>query len=145
MLAAFGWAAALGGCAQDFDEDYGVYHSTSSITPQRTAKVKPKIPMPDRALLETPAEPDCGAGQIPRRAGRPESATATAGLATPAAGEEVTANDANADLALRIKLEYERECYRQAEARMRDRLKLLQASTTQTMKAVKGAEQGAAR
>ena len=140
-------AAVLGGCAQDFDEDYGVYYSGDPATPRRTAaKIKPKIPqipLPDRALLEAPAEPDCGAAQGPRRPGRPESATATAGLATPAAAEEGAANDANADLALRIKLEYERECYRQAEARMRDRLKQLQASTTQTVKAVKGTEQGA--
>jgi hypothetical protein len=139
-------AAVLGGCAQDFDEDYGVYYSGDSATPRHTAKIKPKIPqipLPDRALLETPAEPDCGAAQGPRRPGRPESATATAGLATPTAAEEGAAGDANADLALRIKLEYERECYRQAEARMRDRLKQLQASTTQTVKAVKGTEQGA--
>jgi hypothetical protein len=46
------------------------------------------------------------------------------------------AGDANADLALRIKLEYERECYRQAEVRMRDRVKQLQTST----KAAKGSE-----
>jgi len=139
-------AAVLGGCAQDFDEDYGVYYSGDPATPRRTAKIKskiPQIPLPDRALLEAPAEPDCGAAQGPRRPGRPESATATAGLATPTAAEEGAANDANADLALRIKLEYERECYRQAEARMRDRLKQLQASTTQTVKAVKGTEQGA--
>jgi hypothetical protein len=136
-------AAVLGGCAQDFDEDYGVYYSANSAAQQRTAKIKPKIPLPDRALLETPAEPDCGAAQAPRRPGRPESATATAGLATPTAAEEGAAGDGNADLALRIKLEYERECYRQAEARMRDRLKQLQAFTTQTVKAVKGTEQGA--
>jgi hypothetical protein len=136
-------AAVLGGCAQDFDEDYGVYHSANSAAPQRTAKAKPKIPLPDRALLEIPPEPDCSAAQAPKRPGRPQGATATAGLATPAAAEEGTAGDANADLALRIKLEYERECYRQAEARMRDRLKQLQASTSQTVKAVKGAEPGA--
>ena len=35
--------------------------------------------------------------------------------------------DANAALALRIKLEYERECYRQAEQRVRARLKKLLA------------------
>jgi len=139
-------AAVLGGCAQDFDEDYGVYYSGDSAAPRRTAKIKAKslqIPLPDRALLEAPAEPDCGAAQAPRRPGRPENATATAGLATPAAAEEGAAGDGNADLALRIRLEYERECYRQAEARMRDRLKQLQASTTQTVKAVKGTEQGA--
>ena len=146
VIAVIACAVASGGCAQDFDDAYSVYYS-GDAAPRKTAKIKPKtpqIPLPDQALLESPAEPDCGAAQAPRRPGRPESATATAGLATPAAASDGGASDdANADLAIRIKLEYERECYRQAEARTRERLKQLQASTTQTVKAVKGAEQGA--
>jgi hypothetical protein len=35
-----------------------------------------------------------------------------------------------------IKLEYERECYRKAEIRVRDRLKRLQAAAAETIKAV---------
>jgi hypothetical protein len=50
-------------------------------------------------------------------------------------------SETNADLALRIKLEYERECYRQAEARVREQLRKLQASTSETIKAVKQLEQ----
>ena len=39
-------------------------------------------------------------------------------------------------LALRIRLEYERECYRKAEMRVRVQLEQLQASTAETIKAV---------
>jgi hypothetical protein len=49
--------------------------------------------------------------------------------------------DRNADLALRIKLQYERECYRQAEMRVRDRLRQLQSSVSETIKSVNRTEQ----
>jgi hypothetical protein len=44
--------------------------------------------------------------------------------------------DRNAELALRIKLEYERECYRQAEIRVRDRLRQLQGSVSESIKSI---------
>jgi hypothetical protein len=47
----------------------------------------------------------------------------------------------NAELALRIKLEYERECYRQAEMRVRQRLHQLQSSVGETVKSVNRTEQ----
>lgn len=127
----------LGGCGRDLkvDEVYGGYYppnSADSVAPKRVAKVKPKAPQADRALLETPPEPDCGAQKSP---GRPETAAAKSELTTQSIPEGA-AGDPNADLAMRIKLEYERECYRQAEQRMRDRVKQLQVST----KAAKGAE-----
>jgi hypothetical protein len=49
----------------------------------------------------------------------------------------------NAELALRIKLEYERECYRQAEMRVRERLHQLQSSIGETVKSVNRTEQPA--
>jgi hypothetical protein len=127
----------LGGCAAQplkFDEASGtpIYpaDSADSVAPKRVAKAKPKVQSANRAL-ETPAEPDCGAERGPGRA-----AAAKAEQAIPDG-----AGDPNADLALRIKLEYERECYRQAEARMRDRVKQLQTSS----KAAKGSESGERR
>jgi hypothetical protein len=48
--------------------------------------------------------------------------------------------DRNAEMALRIKLEYERECYRQAEARVRERLHQLQSSISETVKSVNRSE-----
>jgi hypothetical protein len=132
VLSAVVCAVMLGGCAAQelkIDEVYGGYYpadSADSVARKRVAKAKPKAPAADRALLEVPPEPDCGAQK-----GRTEAAS---DLTTQSiiGGD----GDPNADLALRIKLEYERECYRRAEARMRDRVKQLQAST----KAAKGAE-----
>jgi hypothetical protein len=49
--------------------------------------------------------------------------------------------DRNAELAVRIKLEYERECYRQAEIRVRDRLRQLQGSVSETIKSINRVEQ----
>jgi hypothetical protein len=49
--------------------------------------------------------------------------------------------DRNAELAVRIKLEYERECYRQAEIRVRDRLGQLQGSVSETIKSIHRTEQ----
>jgi hypothetical protein len=132
VVATFVCVLMLGGCAAQplkFDEASGTYYpadSADSVAPKRVAKGKPKAPAAKRAVLETPAEPDCGAQKSP---GRAETAKAEPSM-TEGAG------DANADLALRIKLEYERECYRQAEARMRDRVKQLQTSG----KAGKGSE-----
>jgi hypothetical protein len=122
VLAALACAVMLGGCGQGLkiDEVYGGYYppnSANSVAPKRVAQVKPKPPATARALLKTPSEPDCGVQK-----GRPESA-------------DSASTDPNAELATRIRLEYERECYRQAEARMRDRVKQLQSA-----KAAKGSE-----
>jgi hypothetical protein len=134
VVAALVCALMLGGCAAQplkFDEASGTYYpdnSADSVAPKRLAKAKSKAPAANRAQQETPDEPDCGAYKSPGRA-EPAPARAEQSM-TEGAG------DANADLALRIKLEYERECYRQAEVRMRDRVKQLQTST----KAAKGSE-----
>jgi hypothetical protein len=69
-----------------------------------------------RALLSPPRKPECDA----EAAGNPPVAT----------------GDGNADLALRIKLEYERECYRQAELRVRRQLKALQAAVSEEVAAL---------
>jgi len=44
-------------------------------------------------------------------------------------------------MALRVKLEYERACYRQAEIQVRKRLRQLQGSVGETIKSAKRAEQ----
>ena len=149
VILAAACAILLVGCTPEYgDYDYAMPH-TSAAAARRSASTAPKIPLPDRALLTAQGEPDCDSqgGQQRADKDRPRLAAgrtegATAGLVVPTLPEGGQA-DPNADLALRIKLEYERECYRQAEARMRERLKQLQASTTQTVKAVKGADQGA--
>jgi len=65
------------------------------------------IPMPGRTLLTPQPEPDC----------------------------KFTASDTDADD--RQKLDYERQCYRHAEMIVRSRLRLLQGSVGETIKAVK--------
>jgi hypothetical protein len=69
-----------------------------------------------RTLLAAPRKPECDA----EAAGNPP----------------IAAGDGNADLALRIKLEYERECYRQAELRTRRQLKALQAAVSEEVAAL---------
>jgi hypothetical protein len=120
-------ALALAGCAPDYDAYTDAVSERAVTRPKKHVAAKP-VPLPNQALLAPQRQPDCEA----------EMADAQR-LASLAPLEP----DANADLALRIKLEYERECYRQAEMRVRDRLQKLQASTTDTIKAVKQMEQSA--
>ena len=68
------------------------------------------IPLPGRALLERQPEPDC-AFRGP--------------LSNPATAEET-----------RMKLDYEQQCYRQAESIVRARLNQLQDSVDETVRAV---------
>jgi hypothetical protein len=77
-------------------------------TPVRVASRGP-IPLPDRALLERQGEPDC-AFRGP--------------VSSPATPEET-----------RMKLDYEQQCYRQAESIVRSRLNQLQDSVDETVRA----------
>jgi rare lipoprotein A (peptidoglycan hydrolase) len=77
---------------------------------------QPAVPLPERALLTSPAQFDC------------EFKTASPG----------TQAGSGADGALRTKLDYERQCYRHAEMIARDRLRRLQAAVGETIRAVKG-------
>jgi Protein of unknown function (DUF3551) len=78
-----------------------------------------QIPLPNRALLTPPAEFNC------------EINAAAPGQSSPGPPPA----QADADTALRAKLDYERQCYRHAEMILRDRLLLLQAQTGETIKA----------
>jgi hypothetical protein len=63
-----------------------------------------------------------------------------AARAEKAAAQAPAEHDANAALTTRIRLEYERECYRQAELRVRKRLQALQAAAREAVKAAAEAE-----
>jgi hypothetical protein len=76
----------------------------------------------DQALLVAPQKPECG------------EATARLRPTTPA-------TDQDANLALRIRLEYERECYRHAELAVRKRLKKLQSAARAATKPRAATEQ----
>jgi hypothetical protein len=152
------FALAVTGCAPHYwegDDMYGAAEASPKPRPRAAAKAAAKIPLPSRALLAPQAEPKCedmkaatgslktasveskrmadsaGATNEPTKAIQPQDAGTTAAAAPP----PVT-GDAEAGLSLRIKLEYERECYRQAELRARGRLNQLQESVGATIKAV---------
>jgi hypothetical protein len=82
--------------------------------PGKATVARKSIPLPSRALLAPPAAPDCT-------------------YRAPAGSTE----DA------RVKLDYERQCYRHYEMIARQRLMLLQASVERTIRAVRQAEQSA--
>ena len=124
-------AAALTGCAQDYS-DYTESIADGRPAAHRRSASKKSIPLPSQALLAPQDKPDCES--TVRHL--PSSGASAAVAPTPAP----TTPETNADLTLRIKLEYERECYRQAEARVREQLRKLQASASDTIKAVKQLE-----
>jgi len=123
-LAAALCALALGACAPEY-KDYGYAASPSSAPRPVKAARRPTLVPPSAELLAQPRQPSCEAELADARK--------MASLAPPPP-------DANAELALRITLEYERECYKQAEARLRAQLQTLQAWTVETVKASKRRE-----
>jgi hypothetical protein len=118
-------ALSLAGCAQAYSDYTESVPDRPAISPRRQV-AKKTIPLPNQALLVVPGKPDCEAGG---------QQLASAAVVPPSPPSEK-----NADLALRIKLEYERECYRQAESRVREQLRKLQASASDTVRAVKQLE-----
>src|SRR5262245_23766142 len=90
-------AALLAGCDR---ARYSAVERTASISPRPTSRPisRAAIPLPIRAQLSAPAEPDC----------------------------EYKTTEPNVDE--RQRLDYERQCYRHAAMIMRERLRLLQSS-----------------
>ena len=122
-------ALALTGCVPAYSH-HTERLSDGPVAASKRQVAKKAVPLPSQALLAPQATPDCeGKGQ-----GQQLASTDASAVVAPRP-------ETNADLALRIKLEYERECYRQAEARVREQLRKLQASTSETIKAVKQLEQ----
>jgi hypothetical protein len=112
LLIAIG-GVGLGGCSELLDEDYAV---------AAEAQHAPRLPVPNRALLTPPRPPNCE--------GKPAS---SGGDSPYYAGEDVAA--------LRTKLEADKECYRKAELKTRERLKQLQAATAEMVRGLQRLEQ----
>ena len=93
-----------------------------------------RIPLPKTALLKRQPPPSCEY--------RTASLDDTSKRGQQDGGPPA---EANPDLALRTKLDYERQCYRHAEMIARSRLKSLQESVQDTVKAVKRSETGQAQ
>jgi hypothetical protein len=92
--------------------------------------------LPGRALLNPPADIDCEFKDSSREdaGGAPQP--------SPARARGAAAQD---DAAVRMKLDYERQCYRHDEMILRDSLRLLQVSMGETIKAVNRCERTAAK
>ena len=129
--------AATSGCAPPYHGD---------DFPRPRTRSQSRVPLPKAALLAPQAAPDCGEAKTAdaRPAAGNSKRMASAAVPEPASSATVPPSpdaDRNAELALRIKLEYERECYRQAEMRVRERLHQLQSSIGETVKSVNRTEQ----
>ena len=111
VLAGVVCVVALAGCAPNAAQRGSSI--TANPSPSTRSVSTKLIPLPGRALLQAQPEPDCQFKII---------------------GQEDTSLDTS-DAAL-LKLDYERQCYRKAETIARARLRLLQVSVGETIKAV---------
>jgi len=116
------------GCAAEYNQQ--------GSRPQTAKSV---IPLPERALMQPRGEPACEL-----EAPQDKSSEAAEQTRPPAREWEPNRKqgqgDANAALGLRIRLEYERDCFRRAELQTRDRLHRLQTAVGKTIKTVKRIE-----
>ena len=103
-------AVALGGCATrpPTQSNAKVIKYTKPVT--RASISRAEIPLPDRALLQRQAEPDCAF---------------RGSISSPMSAEEI-----------QQKLDYEQQCYRQSELIARVRLHALQEAVEDTIRAV---------
>ncbi len=134
MLALTAGVLALAGCAPEYD-DYAYAVSDAAVAAPR----KPAGRRMPASLLTPERKPDCEPDAAmaqkapPARVAQREREDGAATAAGMTYAQQPPAADA--ELALRIRLEYERECYKQAEGRVRARLQKLQAWTAETIKA----------
>ena len=116
MLALTAGILALAGCAPEYD-GYAYAVSDTAVAAPRKPAVR-RMPAPDAALLAPERKPDCEPDAAiaqkaqPARVARREREDGAANAAEMTDAQPLPAADA--DLALRIRLEYERECYKQA-------------------------------
>ncbi len=142
-------AAHLSACAPEYPDHYAQADRVSARSPQGQA------PRPSKAIMALPAAPTCTQDAAERkdaaapaqlsdvreaRVAKLQTSTVDV-VAQPPAGKPAAADPdnprgPNADMARLIKLEYERECYRQAEIRARRQLAQLQAAIRETLIAV---------
>jgi hypothetical protein len=105
-LSAMAYAMAVAGCAQNSAQREVAADPIHAAAPSQghsEERSEPRIRRPDRALLAPQRAPDC------------EFAVSDLKTVDP-------------DQWVRLKLDYERQCYQHAEKIVRDRLRLLQAS-----------------
>src|SRR5262249_5018282 len=105
----------------------------------RSQSAKSVIPLPERTLMQPQGEPGCELEAPQEKSGH--GAEQRQPPAPPLDPHRKQAQgEPNAALGLRIKLEYERDCFRRAEMQTRDRLHRLQAAVGKTIRTVKRIE-----
>jgi len=121
-------AFLLLGCVSEYNQQGSRPQSAKSV-----------IPLPERALMQPQGEPGCEL-----EASQEKSSEGAEQRHPPAREWEPNRKqgqgDPNATLGLRVRLEYERDCFRRAESQTRDRLHRLQAAVGKTIKTVKRIE-----
>ena len=143
-------AFLLLGCEAEYSQHDGNPRSARGV-----------IPLPERALLQPQGEPGCElkplqeeGGEGAEQRGKPppprpanladHEPSVPSGGRPPAPPSESIRKlgqvDSNPALGLRVRLEYERDCFRRAEMQARDRLHRLQAAVGKTIKTVKRIE-----
>jgi hypothetical protein len=103
-------AVALGGCATRPATQSNAKYIKYTKPVAKASISRSEIPLPDRTLLQRQAEPDCGFRGT---------------VSSPMTAEEVLQ-----------KLDYEQQCYRQAEEIVRTRLRQLQDSIGITIRVI---------
>jgi hypothetical protein len=121
-------AFLLLGCAAEYSQQGSRPQSAKSI-----------IPLPERALMQPQGEPGCES-EAPREKSSEGGAEQRQSQREWEPNHKQGQGDTNAALGLRIRLEYERDCFRRAELQTRDRLHRLQAAVGKTIKTVKRIE-----
>jgi len=114
-------------------------HTPGFAASPRSAKLV--VPLPERALLQPQSEPGCELKASQEEGGEPSIRSGGQLPAPPPESyRKLGQVDSNAALGLRMRLEYERDCFRRAEIQARDRLHQLQAAVGETIKSVKRIE-----
>jgi hypothetical protein len=90
--------------------------------------LKASLPLPDHTLLELPPDFDCELKTV--------SVDGAGGQPQPSLTSQTAPS---ADVALRMKLDYERQCYRHVGIILRDQLQKLQVAVGETIKAAASA------
>ena len=105
-------AVTLGGCATGPATQSSAKYVKHTKPVAKASISRAEIPLPDRALLQHQAEPDCGF---------------RGSVSSPMTAEEILQ-----------KLDYEQQCYRQSESNVRGRLHALQDAVDDTIRTVEG-------
>lgn len=160
VLACAGILTLAAGCGPEFGEEH--YAMSMAPTPETAGRDRAtrSVPLPNQTLLAAMKPPECEAPKVTPEVAFSEqrptdsnagdsqkpAATETASAIVPsaqAASSGTGQGTAASDLETRIALEYERACYKRAEATARARLRKLQVAVRDRITFVKRQQESA--